>query len=108
MRRFLALTMLPITLGAQATCVTPPLEIGDIGPSYTLVCAELERRFPDAALAVEDLAIHSPTQVSVIASVDSQPMPMRYSLTGYIWALDESGLRTADAASAPDSPAVPR
>jgi hypothetical protein len=101
MKRFLILAILPVAVGATGNCVTGPAEMGDIGPSFALVCNELERRFPGAALAVEDLAIHSATEVSVITSVDGRPIPMSYSLTGFSWTLNDAGMRTAEAGTLP-------
>ena len=56
--------ILQVAFSAQAACVTDPPDIGDIGPSSHLVCAELERQFPGAAMAVTGRAVHSPTTVS--------------------------------------------
>jgi hypothetical protein len=106
MKKILILAILPVALGANATCVTGPPEIGDIGPSFELVCDELERRFPGAELAVDDLAIHSPTEVSVIGSVDGDSMPLRYSLVGFSWLIDDAGQRTAGVADPASSPPV--
>jgi hypothetical protein len=91
----LILTLLPIAIGANANCVTDAPEIGDIGPGSDLVCNALESRFPGAALAVEGRAIHSPTEVTVTASVDGDPVSLRYELTGYTWRLDGSDARVA-------------
>jgi hypothetical protein len=107
MNKMLMLAILPFTFNANATCVTGPPEIGDIGPSFERVCDELERRFPGAALAVEDLDIHSPMEVSVIASVDSRSIPMRYTLEGFSWILDDTGVRTAGLAVPPPAGPVP-
>ncbi len=92
----LTLALLPLAFATQAACLTDPPEMGDIGPSSNLVCAELERQFPGAALAVTGRAIHSPTAVSVGVSVDSQPMELRYDLSGYRWRLDQAGAGVAD------------
>jgi hypothetical protein len=108
MKKTLMFTMLPFAFNANATCVTMPTELGeDIGPSFELVCHELERRFPGAALAVEGLDIHSPVEVSVIASVDSRSIPMRYTLEGFSWILDDAGVRTAGLAVPPPARPVP-
>jgi hypothetical protein len=95
-KRMLILSMLPVAVGAQATCVTDAPEIGDIGPSSELVCGQLEDRFAGAELAVEGRSIHSPTAVSVVASVDGRPVLLRYELSGYTWRLDETGARIPD------------
>ena len=92
----LALTILPIALTTQATCITDPPEMGDIGPSSELVCVGLERQFPGATLAVVDRSIQSPTQVAIRASVNGRPNAQHYELTGYSWRLDPRGARIAD------------
>jgi hypothetical protein len=95
LERALALALLSAAAGANATCVTDAPEIGDTGPSSELVCRELERRFPGAALAVEGRAIHSPTEVTAIASADGVPVLVRYELHGHAWRADEVDARTA-------------
>jgi hypothetical protein len=99
-KQTLLLAALPVVLGARATCVNDPPELGDIGPASELVCGELERRFPGAALAVEGRSIQSPTEVSVITSVDGTPVVMNYELVGYSWRMDDSDNRTAHGPSA--------
>jgi len=81
-----ALPLLPAA--SRATCTGDAPEMGDIGPASELVCADLERRFAGATLAVEDRWIHSPTAVSVQTTVDGAPVPMRYELIGHRWRLD--------------------
>lgn len=93
MKNPLMLAMLPVAVGASATCLTDPPEIGDIGPDSALVCRALERQFPGAALAVEGRSIHSATEVWVTASVDSRPVRLHYSLAGFSWTLDNAGQR---------------
>ena len=95
-KQLLILTILPASVAANATCINDRPEIGDIGPSSERVCETLELRFPDAALAVEDRSIQSPTAVSVAASVDGRPISLHYRLSGYTWQLDEPGARIAD------------
>jgi len=87
----LTLALLPVACATQATCLTGRPEIGDIGLRSQLVCAELERRFPEARLAVDGRAIHTPNAVSVDVTVDGQPMELRYGLSGYRWRLDRTG-----------------
>jgi hypothetical protein len=99
----LILAMFPLALGANASCVTDPPEMGDIGPSSGLVCQELAQRFPGAALGVEGRAIHSPTEVSVTASVDGRPILFGYRLAGNEWIVDEAGSQSADTASLPSN-----
>jgi hypothetical protein len=99
MNKILTLTLLPITVAASANCVTDAPEIGDIGPNSELVCKALESRYPGAALAVEGRAIHSPTEVSVMASVDGQPVSLNYELSGYTWRLDQTAARVANVPS---------
>lgn len=103
MNRLLSIAMLPVALGANATCLTDPPEIGDIGPSSGLVCQELAQRYPGAALAVVGHSIHSPTEVGVRASVDGRTVPLRYTLAGFEWVADEAGSRSARTASAPSN-----
>lgn len=86
-KQMLILSMLPVAVSTQATCLPDAPEIGDIGPSSEVVCGQLERRFSGIKLAVEGRAIHSPTEVSVRASVDGTPVRMGYELTGYTWQL---------------------
>ena len=86
-KQMLILSMLPVAVSAQATCVPDGPKIGDIGPSSKVVCGQLERRFSGTKLAVDGRAIHLPTQVSVRASVDGTPVRMGYELTGYTWRL---------------------
>ena len=95
-RQTLLLALLPIAVASHATCVSDPPEIGDIGPGSHLVCAELERQFPGAVLAVTGRAVHSPTAVSVDVLVDGQSMTLRYGLSGYQWQLDQTDARVAD------------
>ena len=95
----LTLALLPVAFATQAACLTDPPEMGDIGPSSQLVCAELERQFPGAALAVTGRAVHSPTAMSVDVSVGGRPMELRYDLSGYRWRLDGSAAGSADVAA---------
>jgi hypothetical protein len=101
MNKMLILAMVPVALGANATCVTDPPEIGDIGPGSGLVCRELTQRFPGTALAVEGRSIHSPTEVRVTASVDGRPILLAYRLTGFTWSVDNIGNGAVDAAVQP-------
>ncbi len=99
MNKTLTLILLLFAVTASANCVTDAPEIGDTGPSSELVCKALESRYPGAAIAVEDRAIHSPTEVSVMASVDGRPVALNYELTGYTWRLDQAAARVADVQS---------
>lgn len=99
MKTTIILALLPFALGANASCVTDPPEMGDIGPASGLVCQALTQRFPGATLAVEGRSIHSPTEVRVTASVDGRPILLGYRLAGVEWVADESGSRSADTAS---------
>jgi hypothetical protein len=99
MNKILTLALLPITVAASANCVTDAPEIGDIGPSSALVCTALESRHPGTALTVEGRAIHSPTEVSVMASVDGRPVSLNYELSGYTWRLDQAAARVANVPS---------
>lgn len=103
-RQTLILAILPVAFGAQATCVTDAVEVGDIGPSSELVCGELEHLYPGAALTVEGRSIHSPTAVSVVAAVDGRPVTLRYDLSGYRWRLDETRVFIADVPTAQTAP----
>ena len=93
----LIFALFPVALGANATCVTDPPEIGEIGPSSGLVCQELTQRYPGAALAVDGRSIHSPTEVRVTASVDGRPILLAYRLTGFTWITDGTGSGALDA-----------
>jgi len=86
-KQMLILSMLPVAVSARATCMPDAPEIGDIGPSSEVVCRQLESHFAGAKLAVQGRAIHSPTDVSVLTSVDGTPVRMGYELTGYTWRL---------------------
>lgn len=86
-RQTLILAILPVAFGTNAACVTDPPELGDIGPSSELVCARLERQFPGATLAIDGRSIQSPTDVSVVASVDGKPIVLRYALSGFTWSV---------------------
>lgn len=99
MNRILILAMFPLALGANASCVTDPPEMGEIGPGSGLVCQELAQRFPDATLAVQGRSIHSPTEVEVTASVGGRPILLDYRLTGGEWIADGAGSNSADTAS---------
>ena len=99
MNKILTLTLLPFTLTASANCGTDAPELGDIGPSSELVCKALESRYPGAAMTVDGRAIHSPTEVSVMASVDGQPVSLNYELSGYTWRLDQTAARIANVPS---------
>jgi hypothetical protein len=103
----LILALLPVALSATANCVTDPPEIGDIGPGSVLVCKELAHSFPSAALAVEGRSIHSPTEVTVMASVDGRPIPLSYTLAGFTWSFNDGGTRTADATAPRSGPSIP-
>jgi len=91
-----ALALLSLAFGAHAACVPDPPELGDIGPSSELVCDRLEHQFPGAPTAVTGRSIHSPTQVSVFASVNGRRVSLDYELFGYRWELDEATARVAD------------
>lgn len=90
------LALLALPLGAAADCLPSPPEIGDIGPDSALVCHMLQRLYPGAALREEGRAIHSPTAVSVHASVDGRPISVSYLLSGYSWRLERNDARLAD------------
>ena len=107
MNRMFTITLLPVALSANAACLTDPPEVGDIGPGSGLVCQELAQRYPGAALAVEDRAIHSPSEVGVTASVDGSAVLLHYTLTGGEWVSDEAGSRLADTASGRSNLASP-
>lgn len=92
----LILSILPVAVNAQAACVPDAPEIGDIGPSSTVVCDQLEGRFAGGDLAVEGRSIQSPTEVTVFASVDGNPMRMRYELFGYTWRLTAAETGTVE------------
>jgi hypothetical protein len=79
------LSLLPIAASVQASCITDSPEIGDIGPGSELVCRQLERRFATADLAVLDRTIRSPTDVTVLASVNDAPVQIHYELIGLTW-----------------------
>jgi hypothetical protein len=49
------------------------------------VCRQLEDRFTSADLAVLDRTIRSPTDVTVLASVNGMPVQIHYELIGYTW-----------------------
>jgi hypothetical protein len=98
-QRMLILSLLPAAVGAQASCLTDAPEIGDIGPGSDLVCDQLRDQFPGAALAIENRVIHSPTGVSVLASVNGAPIELRYDLTGYVWHLTSTDTGMADHAA---------
>jgi hypothetical protein len=89
-KQLLCMALLPVSFASSAACVNDTPEIGDIGPASELVCKELDRRFPNAALAVETRSLQSPIQVTVLVSVDGAPLQMHYDLNGYSWKLDES------------------
>ena len=91
----LTLAILPLAFAAHATCLNDPPEIGDIGPSSQIVCTELARMFPGAALKVVGRSIHSPTEVAVAASVNGRPIALRYKLSRYTWRLERSAGRIA-------------
>ena len=71
--------------GVQANCLADNPEIGDIGPGSERVCIYLEERFPLAELTVTGRYIHSPNQVSVVATVDGKPVTFDYELIGADW-----------------------
>lgn len=92
--------LLLATFGAHANCSTDAPEIGDIGPDSIVVCNQLQERFPAAALAVGNRLIHSPTQVSVLASIDGRPIRLRYDLARFVWQLNDAESSLIDAAEA--------
>ncbi len=91
-RRILILSMLPVSVSAQATCVPDAPEMGDIGPGSELVCRELEGRFPGAVLKVDGRTIYSPEAVAVVGAVDGRAVSLRYELSGYTWKRVETGV----------------
>lgn len=95
MKRFLILTLLPATLGVHAACLPDAPELGDIGPASERVCNLLEDRFPGARLTVDDRSIHSPTAVTVSASVNGRRVQLDYRLIGLTWALDSGAVPIA-------------
>ncbi len=103
LRGLFLILLLPAAAGAQAICLTDAPEIGDIGPGSELVCEQLQTRFRDTALAVESRIIHSPTEVSVLASVHGAPIRLRYDLVGYLWHLTGGDNGMADAVSSEQS-----
>lgn len=103
MNRILIFALLPVTLGANANCLTDGPEIGDVGPDSELVCNELVRQFPGATMAVENRFIHSPTEVTVTASVNGEPISLEYTLAGFTWGLNVAGTRTADTTARPSN-----
>jgi len=86
-RQTLLFAALPAAFAASADCITDPPEIGDLGPSSELVCAELERRFPGAVSAVEDRTIVAADAVAVQVSVNGHTVILDYGLTGFDWTL---------------------
>jgi hypothetical protein len=102
----LTLAILPVAFATHAACLMDQPEMGDIGPSSQLVCTELERLFPGAALAVEGRAIHSPTVVSLYTSVNGKPLELRYDLSGYRWRLDRTGVGVGDVPALGDDVAM--
>lgn len=87
----LVLGTLLFAFDANASCIIDAPEVGDIGPSSELVCRELENRFPASILVVESRNIHSPEKVSVQASVNGEPVTLRYELVGFAWGPTEGG-----------------
>ena len=75
-----------------------------IGPGSDLVCGELEDLHPGAVLAVEGRLIHSPTEISVVATVNATPVTLRYDLSGYRWRLNDTRTRIADVTTAQTAP----
>lgn len=102
MNKMLIPTLLPVALSANAACLMDAPEIGDIGPASGLVCQELARRYPGVALAVEGRSIHSPSEVTVSASVDGRPILLVYRLTGFSWTADATSNGVEDAAPRSD------
>ena len=92
----LVLSLLPIAASVQATCITDSPEIGDVGPGSELVCRQLAGRFVSGDLAVMDRTIRSPTDVTVVVSVDGAPVQMHYELIGYTWQLNGTEHSIAD------------
>lgn len=106
-KQTLILAMLPVAVSANASCVTVPPEMGDIGPGSEQVCNELGHRFPRAVLAIQGRSIHSPTEVSVTATVDGRHMGLRYRLTRADSGLVDPGAGVLDAGAQGSSPAIP-
>lgn len=74
-----------VTFEGLAICTPDPPEIGDIGPISELVCRDLEKRYPDSILVVENRAIRSPERVEILVSIDGQPSVLGYELAGFVW-----------------------
>jgi hypothetical protein len=92
----LVLSTVLFACDANAGCLIDAPEIGDIGPSSEIVCRELERRFPGSILTVEGRSIHSAQEVSVQASVNSEPVALTYSLDGFAWHPSDRSADVAD------------
>lgn len=84
-KQTLILTALVLPLDAAAGCAVDQPEIGDIGPDSEIACRELERRFPQAVLAVENRVIDSPERVRIQATVDGEPFELPYELVRFSW-----------------------
>ena len=76
-------------------------------PGSELVGNEQEHQSPGAVLAIEGRSIHSPTEVSVAATVDGRHMGLRYRLTGADWRLIDPGPGVLDAGTHGSSPSMP-
>jgi hypothetical protein len=72
----------------SAACSTDQPELGDIGPSAELVCQGALAALPRGRAGGREPLIHSPTAVSVEASVDGKPISLSYVLAGFRWRLD--------------------
>jgi len=101
MKPIIILALLPLALGAEASCVPDPPEMGDIGPGSGLVCQQLMQRHPGTALAVVGRSIRSPSDVSIQVSVDGRPVVLAYRLTGFTWRADDSSSDVAEAGPLP-------
>ena len=81
----IALPALLLCASAHATCVTDSPELGDIGPASELICAHLERRSPDADIAIVERKIQSGEIVHVTVEVDGKRESRMYRLQGADW-----------------------
>jgi hypothetical protein len=90
MKRLLLLAIVPLAAGAEACCLPDAPEIGDIGPASSVVCRELEQRYPGADIKVTGRSIASDSDVAVTATIDGEALSLPYHLKGYAWELADT------------------
>jgi len=92
------LLLLPIAMclafQVNASCRLDTLEVGDIGPDDTNVCALFKSIDPDSEVRIVNRYILAADRVSVAVVRDGRPLHLEYRLLGFQWRLRDNNLVT--------------